>query len=776
MPIIISEEEKKFWESKTIQTEDGPVAWPTMRFPLSKEDKTENESDESDEKEEEESEGEVSYLMTCPNEEAPFIGLKENKNLPNANVKDSKGNRKYKCLPCCYKTNQMDISKSTTYNKCLGIDNRARKEKTNYIVKGDKKLEPQQKGQVNPSFQKLVDIKDKHSELKRLGVSNRNDSFLYCVLMAVSGSKNIRNYDNEVSKLKRKMLEYFNCMRQELYDRSYEDVEKILSDDEAYIDSSLFYRSLEEIYNVNIYVVDMSEDIIETPACWKFHVRYYMERKNTIIVYKNYGYDVDEFPQYELIVSYITKDHNLVNYTFDNNVNKILHTFIVGKNTTVTWFMNERVNVDERVNDNERIGYRNLYKTNYSRLFKIVSQYIDCYGKVRMLNVSIPGEFKGEIFTIMVHPGQPYNLPLMSQNDILRLRYSLFNKYFSDKERPTFKDVKNNALLIKMYDIDEGLYIFIEDDVSSVSTIHKEEPKYKYIRDKNQLGYTERYRKMQKTANIIIFLTEWLYDKYIIEKKDKNREKTMNKFIKKMTYDENFKGDSANYYDITNIKYHLPVRANYHEALVYLSKVCPQFIKGDKMVYYNKTFRDKMIKYIEVYSESIKGTIPKQKSYIKNYFKNVDDFRKDKNFAIFKESRNYVRWLRNNKNRFVVQENLDLDMSFQISPYIVLFKDKYYIIQNIIYGSLESSLNACNIWSTEFFNPGFSTEEIDPKMIEFIPYKIYGINTVGKIILIGTFNLSEKNEKEGIYHEILCYGDYRDEKNPVRYAAMLPLN
>lgn len=738
-PIIISEEEREEWESKTIVNKDGTISqWPTMLFPRVDEENDEEQS-------------QPQYRMVCPDESAPYIGVRKNTSLSNAD--------KYEYLPCCFKKDQMGPDKSSPYNVYYrGVDNRKTKEKTNYIVKGEKKLEPGQNGEMSPLFEKLINIKGANLGTRRLGISKKNDSFISCVLAAVDQFfLKSRDRDKIVLDTRRKMFEYINCMRQELYHLTDTEIRKILIDDnDSYIDPGLFYRSLEEIYDVNIYIFNISNELIEIPNCWRFHVRYFKQRSKTILIYKNYGNDIGKIPNCELIISHPKDNPQYIGYHFDNNINKILHKFVVDKNSTITWLSEEIGDIS---------GYNNLFKTNYSRMndVKLLAQYIDSYGKVRLLEINV----RGDIFTIMIHPGQPLNLPLIKE--IKRIDYQKAITIFGDGV--TSVDEKSKGVWFELYDIDEGLFVFTNDLPNA--GLKKTSNVFFESRPDEVDEPCKRFRKLQKTSNIIIVLTEWLYDLYIEDDKIEKRPERTKRFIKTRMISGNFKGDSANYYDISNVTYYLPLKIKYPQAFNYVKGICPQLVNNEgQLVYSDDIFKEKMVKYILHYTEKIKGIYPPSKTHIRGYYNCLEDFKFSKGTLLFRGSRDYIRWLKTSSDRYNIKTKIMIDKSRQIAPYEFMRKGRYYIIQNVIGGDFYRAINACAVWNEQKYNPGFTVDSIEEQLIEHIPYKIYGINTIGEVILLEEQGIT----REGVFYQLLCYGECNEDNKYKRYAAMLPLN
>lgn len=778
-PKVIDESEKEDWESNIVVDEDGIKRnLQTMLFPRTKKqeiiaEKRLNGFEVNEEEIPDEDDEQQRYLLTCTHKDYPFIGVRENKTLKN---KDQ-----YPFLPCCFKTDQMDPYKSTPYNVYYrGIDNRVKREKVNYIIRGDKKLEKYQIGEMYEEFSKVAFGEIENYKIKRIGITDRKDSFIHCVVCALNQKyiTDFRARENMVRDLRSQMKKKINCMKQELYNYENDEIIKILSDEESYIDPALFYRSLEIIFEINIFIATLSENMIEMPNHWKFHCRYENEYHRTIILYKNIGNGIDDIPQYELVFGHPADNLNARVYLFDEKVSQNLFKFLSIQNDTISWVNSFK--------DSETIGLKNIFKTDFSKIFKIHSQYIDCYGKTRLLNVSL----NDETFTIAIHPGRPYDVDLIDINDEKSIRRIELSKILSMLNiKPTSCDVLSNGIWFRLYDYEEGFFVFISDDIS--------EKKYKksegiffrvpsFHRYDQHQNLALKYLSMRKVSNIVIFFTEWLYENYLINRSDpknitkENRNHLLKRFISKMEAD-NFSGNQSEYYQTTeNLSYFLPRTENFEQSMNYVKSVCPRLIseKG-KIVYVDRELYEKMKRYIANYSSKFEGIVPIQRRVISNYYNTVEDFQFQKNVLVFRGNRDYIRWSRNKDQNYVIKTSLNINYSSYTSSYIYhnIERDKYYIVQNVLNGDIFIALNLCVNWFENRFNSGFYYHPLEnQELIEIINYKIYGINRVGKLVLTEQ-RIDEKKigETESIA-EILLYGNNTEEQSYKRYAAMLPLN
>nr|QBK91533.1 MAG: hypothetical protein LCPAC302_01530 [Pithovirus LCPAC302] len=388
-PIPIPDDEIEAWKNKKFLYKDKMIERQIMPFPPDN----------------------PKYYFVCPNDSVPFPGVKINKDLPNKDI--------YPCLPCCFKDDQMDPKVNSNYNKCFSkkkIEEKVTKE--THKVKTNKILTPERLGYLPKSISDLLmKYSSNSSDMSRMGVQKSPNSLLHSVSIAVQDQIYLNlSTEQEKEKYVQRMREIIstnvvaNLMKQELYDFSDNDIMEKLRDKENFLDPNLFFRAVEQTYNINIYVFSLPRKqdsylgSIEMPRFKLFSSRSPRPEKRTVLIFRTWGSESDalDYPQCELIIeSDITK--NKITYNFGEDMNSLLHNTFITLNQTITWQLTKE-------NGPDIIARDNLYsKINYYTLLKKLptKQILDGYGKTRAFILNV----EGSNMTIVVPSTQPENLP-----------------------------------------------------------------------------------------------------------------------------------------------------------------------------------------------------------------------------------------------------------------------------------------------------------------------------------------------------------------------------
>ena len=117
-------------------------------------------------------------------------------------------------------------------------------------------------------------------------------------------------------------------LRQELFDYSNDEIIELLDDNSKFFDPSLLYRSIEEIFNINLYVFTYDEKReIEIPRNKIFHSRPPRLYRPTVLIIKIIAGDY-EIPKCELIVDYNDQKSAIVKL-FGESMTNICHSLIL---------------------------------------------------------------------------------------------------------------------------------------------------------------------------------------------------------------------------------------------------------------------------------------------------------------------------------------------------------------------------------------------------------------------------------------------------------------
>lgn len=378
-PMIIPEDKVDEWRETTFVDGDEEVQREVLPFP---------------------SEEEPKFFFVCPSDEYPYPGVKLN---------TLKANRdEYPYLPKCFKKDQFSTLSDTAkyYNRVQKLSTVVKAKRG---VTATKVAKFRQEAKVASNISNLL---EQFGTPSRMGVVRSPDSFVHAVIAATQSAKYFNRQEEVLSKFaatyRERAAEISSCCSQELYDLTPEQIASRFRTDET-VDSSIFYRALEELADVNIYVlsgihtknnIDIS---IEIPRHKNYHARPVRAKRNTLVIYKHVPMPDSELdhPQYEPM--------------------KFGNTYLLGPETGAAQFMHDlmfsTLTVQSFVDDGS--GVKNVVNPGtdyeYDALFDwtLVSQHIDADGKVdRVTGLYGPKKLK---LTVFCTPSQPLNLPISSE-------------------------------------------------------------------------------------------------------------------------------------------------------------------------------------------------------------------------------------------------------------------------------------------------------------------------------------------------------------------------
>jgi hypothetical protein len=708
-------------------------------------------------------------FLGCPNDEAPYPGVKNNKNLSNKET--------YPYIPCCGKKDQINNKKSK-YSDYLKSDARVLEvgAKAESKITTNRLLTPGKTGALPKAVENLLKkYSDSYIDMIRYGIIHSPNSLLHCICEAVNDENYLSlNTNADKEKYVVRLRNYIknnvhpSLLRQELYDYGDESIIDALNDSDSFFDPSLYYRAIEEIFNVNLYVFlypqsgDESElGTLEIPRAKIFHSRPIRLYRRTIVIIKTSGSKTDnlEYPQCELVIDYDKAKSQAVKI-FGPEMTQICHETLVNLYKTITW--------TPTVKDTIQINYNMYYHIDHLNLFKypIYSQFIDNNGKMRAITLNIDGK----LLTVATVPSQPENIT--DTKEISRLPFNDVMSIFGEPMAVGENSEGNiDGLWYKILDIDYAEYF----NIVPVSKDTVELSNYQYG-PKNpivsvSMSVTERLTKLRKTLNIITQLVKFLYE--LVRVPEGYDVKT---FVDKyFVVDNDFKGDSSDYYNLENISRKLPSVQNIDKAIDLLSVVAPTLFADGKIVMYNIEFASRLIGVLEDYNNVNNGAPQKNIEYIDNYYESERSFDHNDVSKIFIGDDDLNAWLSSLKSSinyskfFSIHKKIDINLSFIDDPYLYQDNDgKIYVIQNVVGGKKQKAINVAANW---FYNKINMGPEAEPSEYAF-PHIIYGISSSSGLTPIE--DLSEDSEE---YLKILYYGTVLDKKSGKenKYAAMLEI-
>ena len=119
-------------------------------------------------------------------------------------------------------------------------------------------------------------------------VINDKNSLLHCVCSALQQVDYLHSKDKSsyVEQLLTTISNKtnFGLLKQELYDKDVDTIKTMFLNN-VFLDPKLYYRALEEYFDINIYVFE-SENILDIPRFRQFHTRPLRLNRKTILIYK----------------------------------------------------------------------------------------------------------------------------------------------------------------------------------------------------------------------------------------------------------------------------------------------------------------------------------------------------------------------------------------------------------------------------------------------------------------------------------------------------------
>jgi hypothetical protein len=738
-PIIVDAAEAEAWKQKRV----GPAMLerPIMPFPVDN----------------------PQWNIVCPSDKAPYPGVKLNTKLTNQ--------EQYPYVPCCFKKDQMTPGVNSHYRDYVehqppDFTKGAKAEKE---ITTRKILAPSKVAYLPRAIESVVKhYSDEAIAMRRYGVIYSTNSLLHCVCVAIDdpnyiaqGTFALRN--DYVTRIRQHMLATIRpaLLKQEMYDYTDAEIVALMSDNNTFLDPDLFYRAVEETFQINIYA--FSDDSpsgtgmgsMAIPRFKIFHSRPLKLERPTVVIMTTQGSESDnlEFPHCELIVD-IDRANGQIMKLFGPEMTEVCHSTLQASLKTITWTTMPDNTFDVHANIYNHIDHLNLFG------LPAVSQYIDNNGKLRALTLNA----NGTLLTITTIPSQPENLPVTS--DVIRSPINLALDLFGDPTGVT-RNVTGEVtgLWFRIMDITNGEYVPVVPAVGLANVpIGKPDP----LRPAGQ-NVTGRLSKLRRTLTIIKQIVRWLYELAKL-----TLPITPELFVSSyLSMNRAPIPDSADYYDLSRIPRRYPQVTTVEDGIRALSPIAPSLFQGGRVVMYSPDFANRIYQMVVDYSNLQTGKPAQPPSFIDGYYVIASDYRPAPHTKIFIGDEDLNAWLATtrssqNYSRFYnIRSQIAVGMGFTQDPY--LYEDEeghVYIIQNVSGGSLDKAMSVAATWSLHRFNVGFNPEPAET----LDPYMIYGISPAAKMIPI-----EDHTQNQNAFSRVLYYGSqvHKLAGREGRYGAVL---
>ncbi|CAH6421734.1 Hypothetical protein HVR_LOCUS1374 [uncultured virus] len=743
-PIILEPNEIEAWKQKRV----GPTLQERQIMPFPKDNPR--------------------WSFVCPDDNNPFPGVKLNHDLPNRD--------KFPYVPCCFKKDQMTPGVNSHYRDY--VENRAPDRRVG--AKAEKKIStrkilvPDRVAFLPRAVENIVKrYSDEYVDMVRYGIVYTPNSLLHCVCVAIDDPNYITQPTDEmkeayVTRIRQHMLATIRpaLLKQELYDYTNEEITNLFRDNSKFLDPSLFYRAVEETFNINIYVFappppsgDETElGAMDIPRFKIFHARPLRLQRPTVVIMKTWGSESDalEYPQCELIVDY-DKDNYQIMKLFGPEMTEVCHGALQDTLKTMTWSVQQNNTFDVHANIYYYIDHLSLFQV------PAVSQFIDYNGKMRALTLNLGG---GQLMTVAVIPSQPENLPV--SNDVQRITPQTAARVFGEPTGVTrLVNGDVDGLWFQIMDITFGEYVpvipapgFNDKPAGPPNPITA-----------TGINVTGRLSKLRRTLSVIVQIARWLYE---LARSKQNIDPTT--FASQfMVMDQAQVRDSSTYYDLDRIPRRLPNVETIQEAIRILEPLAPTLFNQGRIIMYSPVFADRIVKMLRDYSNLRFGMPPEHIEFIENFYETEADFIDLSNAKIFMNEKDLNAWLtslkssQNYSRYFNIRRRVEIAMGFSPDPYMYQDDDgKIFIIQNVVGGTKAKALAVAQTWYDYRVNIGS-----EPQPLNIVPiHMVYGVSPASTLIPV-----EDLTGGSNFFLKLVYYGTYADKLagKEGRYAAILEI-
>lgn len=651
-----------------------------------------------------------SYYFVCPDDEYPYPRLFKNS-----------GNSTFPYLPIC-QTNQMDDEEKNILKNYYSLSNKNEKKEgqNENLIKTDKIRRFSEVAELPlevTNFLKSI-FDNYYQNYIRLGNDVGVNSFIGACLLTCENYRKIEDKNIRAkicSYFRGELLKHYISMKQEFYNENEESVANIIEDENNVIDSFLFYRGMEEIMDCNIFVffslLDRSEREVnfEIPRNNNFHIRPPNPERRTLLIFKHFGNELDGLssPHYEYILT-LPSDLDDTDESVDFSFYDRIYSAFQKVNESLIFNKNEDEEIDTRISPYSKVVWRDIL---YGK--DIVSQYIDGYGKCRIINIKVPlsggsspslkrkkdekGKEENILVSLFVPPSPPLNVkvenkiytlsPLRDQekNDIEKIL-----NHFGDE--PT--KIDESGIYFRILDYGKGIYIpFVQQ--------HTENDFF-------------NYKKVKRRSALLIECIVWCWrcDALSSKASDWCKEYLLLDDIEPM----------PNY---SEVKITFPVlkNVNTRSALLSIEKWWNGVFSGSKgKIYLNSEIFLPIVKYLSELDTLTEGLIIPPERYISSEIKNSFSIRGD-TVMLFSENSytNFVKSITQKGNDYL---NEVIDFSKTL-PQLIKIQSGIYIVHSVENGELLYALRMCEIWKNTHNVSLSLTSKKESERVEDYSYGIY---------------------------------------------------
>ena len=633
-------------------------------------------------------------------------------------------------LICCYKKDQRKAkNKDSLYHHYYFGNPLKRKGPQQGKIKTDKFLDINIVGTLPDNIQIMLGPE----EYERVGSGTTTSSVIDCLNKATN-----QNFTRE------DLRSYISICKQEMYDKTSEEIDNIIRDTDVYLDPKFFLGGLETLYNVNIYITSKWNNPNGEISLPSFTHGYY---KNTIydksvILYEHTGSERDraEYPRCEVIRVARNKLTEFVNPPIKVYYDKLIKTYC--KNINI-------LDIKLRLESTPK------------------SQIIDSFGKCRGLVY--------DQFILHTSPCQPlaeipeYNdnssdFEPISSTDALEIFRENFiipiaeesTQYSSIRHTQCLKGESNNII----FEIDINNERNNERNVSVYDIFNKNRRNARYIKETFLYmfsNYTEDDDEEEESKLPLTTDQEANYE-------DEDEDKYISRFLaEKIQMDESF------VYEF--------IPKTFSESSI---------IKNGKIIINSEELLRRLIYVLKLSLMRDRKRILslKDTDFINDYYLDITDFEEYNSQVILQSQLSVYEWI---NRKYSEHRFYEIPLKTQKPYYIVnnkILSDTVQLAQNST--NLTKSIFRNNTWQTEkynIYNPENATHAI--------PFNYYTMSSAidvkthisGKRTGIIAFGIEKETEEFEETKEEIEFEETKEEiefeetkEDEVIYTSLLPIN
>jgi hypothetical protein len=577
-------------------------------------------------------------------------------------------------LPCCSTRNQTEKEGSIFRHYYYGEDLIIKEGKQQNLIKTNKFVMPNKFGILPLNIDKMFQIIDTEKDyiFVRKGVVDTKNSFITCVAEALK--QNVEDTDR--LRLELATPEYAALCKQELFDHSISEIIDKIKDNTIYFSPHDFISLIETYFNCNIFIFTRNtiNGEMSLPRYTKGYYKY--ERKEQcIFIFEHIGSESDnaKYPRCELICRWKETESTNIQYIFSYDSGISINVRNIFDQLRKTYTLNKPIKYT-------------TFNININLNLKFNGQYIDTYGKTRLLQLV----YNQKLVTLLTTPIPPLKTIELDTFAITKIDIKLALNLASrlkmivsgqtvvnNNLKNIFGKIGNVKVIIPVIDHESinGIPIYKTDNVS-------------YI-DNTSNSALVTYNEYKKLARYITQYMLWLYSRFLFDKNETEMSlENISEFV--------------NQYIIINSGFQ-------YGTVDKIFSINSGLMANNRLVINSEEMLKRLIYVLRIsfLRNKLKILAYHNTNTIDNYYTDLNDF-DTYNFQVILEGIDSLsKWINERQTNFFLHSTIVFDYT---DPYFFensLIDNNIYLAQN--FNNIEMALNKAKAWvKSDISSPRFT--------------------------------------------------------------------